>query len=75
MMSKTLDARVQEFRQRPLTAEAYPYVWVDALYIKVREGGQIAGVAVAVATAVNQEGRREILGLDTFAQEDEASWT
>ena len=74
-MSKTLDARVQEFRDRPLESSAYPYIWLDALYIKVREGGRIAGVAVAVATAVNQEGKREILAMDTFTQEDEAGWT
>ena len=50
---KTLDERVQEFWDRPLDSLAYLYIWLDALYIKVREGGRIAGVAVAVATAVN----------------------
>lgn len=74
-MSKSLDEQVREFRERPLDASAYPYIWLDALYIKVREGGRISGVAVAVATAVNDAGKREILAMDTFTQEDEASWT
>ena len=74
-MSKTPDERVQEFRDRPLDSLAYPYIWLDALYTKVREGGRIAGVAAAVVTAVNQEGKREILAMDTFTQEDEADWT
>ena len=73
-MSKGLDARVQEFRDRPLDASPYPYVWVDALYMKVREGGRVVSVAVAVASAVNGLGKREIVGLDTFTNEDTGAW-
>ena len=75
VMSRNLDERVREFRERPLDPSGYPYVWVDALYIKVREGGRIVSVATAVATAVNTAGKREIIGLDTFTTEDGASWT
>jgi putative transposase len=75
VMSRNLDERVREFRERPLDPAGYPYVWVDALYIKVREGGRIVSVATAVATAVNAAGKREIIGLDTFTTEDGASWT
>ena len=74
-MSKTLDERVQKFRDRPLESSAYPYIWLDALYIRVREGVGFAGAAVAVAPPGNQEGKRESLATDTFTQEDEAGWT
>jgi putative transposase len=74
LISQELDQRVEEFRSRSLDGSPYPYVWVDALYIKCREGGRVAGVAVAVATGVNQSGAREILGLDVFTSEDAASW-
>ena len=63
VISQELDERVAEFRNRPLDSCPYRYVWVDALYIKCREGGRIAGVAVAVASAVNEQGNREIIGL------------
>lgn len=74
LISAELDERVQEFRARRLDTKPYRYVWVDALYIKAREGGRISGVAVAVATAVNDAGAREIIGLDVFTNEDGASW-
>jgi transposase-like protein len=69
-----LDAQVQAFRERPLDQGPYPYVWLDALTQKVREGGRVVNVAVVVATAVNAQGQREILGLDTGASEDGAFW-
>ena len=65
-MAKSLDEQVTAFRTRPLDTGAYPYVWVDALAMRVREGGRVVRVAVVVATAVNSEGQREILGLDVF---------
>jgi transposase-like protein len=74
-ISVELDARVEEFRNRPLDGTSYSYVWIDALYIKVRDGGRIANVAVAVATAVNSRGNREIIGIDTFTNEDGSAWT
>ena len=69
-----LDATVEAFRSRPLDAHPYPYLWLDALTQKVREGGRVVNVAVVVATAVNREGKREVLGLDAGASEDGAFW-
>ncbi len=69
-----LDEQVQAFRERPLDEGPYPYVWLDALTQRVREGGRVVNVAVVVATAVNAQGKREILGLDTGASEDGAFW-
>ncbi len=74
-LAKSLDEHVQAFRSRPLEASAYPYVWLDALAVKSREGGRIANVAVVLATAVNDEGHREVLGIDVFTMEDGAAWT
>ena len=74
-LASTLDAQVEAFRQRPLESEAYPYLWLDAMYVKSREDGRIANVAVVIATAVNAEGYREILGVDVVTAEDGASWT
>ncbi len=71
---KELDSVVEAFRSRPLDAGPYPYLWLDALTQKVREGGRVVNVAVVVATAVNGEGRREVLGLDAGAAEDGAFW-
>ena len=63
------------FRNRPLDAGPYTYIWVDALTQKVREGGRIVNVAVIVATGVNADGHREILGVDLITTEDGAGWT
>ncbi len=73
-MAKSLDEEVAAFRARPLDAGPYPYLWLDALAIKVREQGRIVRCACVVASAVNADGLREILGLDTFTSEDEAAW-
>lgn len=73
-MAKSLDEEVAAFRARPLDAGPYPYLWLDALAIKVREGGRIVRTACVVASAVNTDGYREVLGLDTFTSEDEAAW-
>ena len=67
-MAKSLDAEVEAFRSRPLDGGTYPYVWLDALSIRVREAGRVSKVTVMVATAVNAEGRREILGVDTSTE-------
>lgn len=75
VMAKALDAEVAAFRTRPLDAGPYPYLWLDALAVKVREEGRVVGVWAVVATAVSAEGRREILGLDLFTAEDGAAWT
>lgn len=71
---ETLDEQVQAFRERPLDQGPYPYVWLDALTMKVREGGRVVNIAVVIATAVNAQGKREVLGLDTGASEDGAFW-
>ena len=63
------------FRARPLDAGPYPYVWVDALAVKCREAGRIVNVACVVATGVNADGYREILGVDVLTSEDGAGWT
>jgi putative transposase len=70
-----LDEVVDAWRNRPLDAGPYPLMWIDALGMRVREGGRICSTAVLVATAVNAQGQREILGLDIGAAEDGASWT
>ena len=69
-----LDERVTAFRQRPL-ATPYPYVWLDAKYLKVREGDRVLGMALVVATGVNAEGGREVLGCDVGPREEAAFWT
>ena len=74
-MAKSLDSEVEAFRSRPLDGSAYPYVWLDALSIRVREAGRVVKVTVMVATAVNSEGRREILGVETATEETGAAWT
>ena len=73
-MAKSLDEEVAAFRSRPLDGGPYPYLWLDALAVKVREQGRIVRCACVVATAVNADGLREILGLDLFTSEDEAAW-
>ena len=73
-MAKTLDELVADFRNRPLDAGPYTYVWADAMTIRVREGGRIVNVALLVAVGVNAEGNREILGVDMATTEDGAGW-
>ena len=73
-MAKDLDAQVEQFRTRPLDAGPYSFVAADALTMKVREGGRVVKVAVLVATGVNAEGYREILGLQVNSVEDGAGW-
>ena len=68
------DERVGEFLTRPLTGE-WPYVWLDATYLKVRQGGRIVPVAAIIAVAANTEGRREIIGLGVGPSEAETFWT
>ena len=73
-MAGELDEKVKEFRNRPLDAGPYTYVWMDALTQKVHEGGRIINVAVVIAVGVNRDGHREILGLDVITTEDGAGW-
>lgn len=69
-----IDERVQAFLNRPLEG-AWPYLWLDATYIKVRDSGRIVSRAVIVAVAVNDDGRREVLGVSTGPSEAETFWT
>ena len=69
-----LDEVVDSFLGRPLDGGPYPYVWLDGLTQKVREGGRIVNVCVVVATGVNAEGQREVLGMDVGTSEDGAFW-
>jgi transposase-like protein len=74
-MAKELDGLVESFRNRPLDQGPYRYLWLDATSIRSREGGRVVNVVAVLATAVNAEGRRELLGFDVFTSEDEAAWT
>jgi putative transposase len=73
-MATHLDAQVTAFRQRPLDTGPYTFVGVDALTVKVREDGRVVNVHALIATGVNADGHREILGLDVASAEDGAGW-
>ena len=75
VLAKSLDVEVEAFRNRPLDAGPYTYVLVDALTQRVREEGRIVNVACVLATGVNADGHREVLGVDVFTTEDGAGWT
>jgi transposase-like protein len=68
-----LDAEVEAFRSRPLAGEAYPYLWLDATYLKVREAGRVVSMAALVAVGVAMTGERRVLGLELAAGNDEGS--
>ena len=74
-LARSLDEPVTAFRNRPLDGGPYPYVWLDALTQKCREGGRIVNVATVIATGVNADGHREVLGMDVITTEDGAGWT
>ena len=73
-MARELDAHVEDFRTRPLDQGPYTFLAADALTMKVREGGRVVNTHVLVATGVNADGHREILGLDICSAESEAGW-
>ena len=70
---KELDQSVEQFRQRQLQ-ESYPYVWLDALYLKVRQNQRVVSLAMVIAVGVDEEGERHLLGFDLGGSEDEAFW-
>ena len=72
-LCQALDAEVERFRTRPLVGP-YPYVWLDATYLKVRDQGRVVSRAVVIAVAVRATGEREVLGLDVGPSEDGAFW-
>ena len=69
-----IDERVTAFLDRPIEGD-WPYLWLDATYVKVRQNGRIVSVAVIVAVGVNTDGRREVLGMDIGPSEAETFWT
>ena len=74
IMARDLDEQVEAFRTRPLDAGPYTFVAADALVLKVREGGRVANVHALVATGVNADGHREVLGIQATSSEDGAGW-
>ncbi len=73
-LCEEIDERVQAFLGRPIEGD-WPYLWIDATYVKVREAGRIVPAAVIIAVAVNSDGRREVLGMDVGPSEAETFWT
>jgi transposase-like protein len=73
-LAQSLDAIVEDFRTRPLDGGPYPYLTLDALVVKCREGGRTVNVCVVHAVGVNRDGFRESLGLDVVTAEDGAAW-
>jgi putative transposase len=73
-MAAHLDVQVEAFRNRPLDAGHYTFVWMDALVVKVREHGRTVNVHALIAVGVNADGGREVLGLDIATDEDGAGW-
>ncbi len=73
-LCEDIDDRVKTFLDRPIEGD-WPYLWIDATYVKVRQNGRIVSVAVIVAVGVNSDGRREVLGMDIGPSEAETFWT
>jgi transposase-like protein len=73
-LARSLDEIVEDFRTRPLDGGPYPYLTLDALVVKCREGGRTVNVCVVHAVGVNRDGVRESLGLDVVTAEDGAAW-
>src|SRR3954453_17892257 len=73
-LCQEIDEHVGAFLDRPIEGE-WPYLWIDATYVKVRQAGRIVSVAVIVAVGVNSDGRREVLGMDIGPSEAETFWT
>jgi putative transposase len=72
-LCEEIDDKVKAFLDRPIEGE-WPYLWIDATYLKVRRGGRIVSVAVIIAVGVNTDGRREVLGMEIGASEAEPIW-
>jgi transposase-like protein len=73
-LCEEIDGKVKAFLERPLEGD-WPYIWIDATYLKVRRGGRIVSVAVIIAVGVNSDGRREVLGMEIGTSEAEPIWT
>ena len=73
-LCEEIDGRVKAFLERPIEGD-WPYIWIDATYLKVRRGGRIVSVAVIIAVGVDGDGRREVLGMEVGTSEAERIWT
>jgi transposase-like protein len=73
-LCQEIDERVKAFLERPIEGD-WPYVWIDATYLKVRQAGRVVSVAVTIEVGVNSDGRREVLGMAIGASEAEVFWT
>jgi putative transposase len=73
-LCEEIDVKVKAFLDRPIEGD-WPYLWIDATYVKVRQNGRIVSVAVIIAVGVNADGRREVLGMDIGPSEAEPFWT
>ena len=73
-LCEEIDGKVKAFLERPIEGD-WPYIWIDATYLKVRRGGRIVSVAAIIAVGVNSDGRREILGMQIGTSEAEPIWT
>ena len=73
-LCEEIDGKVKAFLDRPIEGD-WPYLWLDATYVKVRQNGRVVSAAVIVAVGVNSDGRREVLGMDIGPSEAEAFWT
>ena len=73
-LCEELDEKVNAFLERPIEGD-WPYLWIDATYLKVRRGGRIVSVAVIIAVGANTDGRREVLGMEIGTSEAEPIWT
>jgi len=73
-LCEEIDGKVKVFLERPIEGD-WPYIWVDATYLKVRRDGRIVSVAVIIAVGVNSDGRREVLGMEIGTSEAEPIWT
>ena len=73
-LCEDIDERVNAFLERPIEGD-WPYLWIDATYVKTRQNGRVVSVAVIIAVGVNSDGRREVLGMDVGASEAETFWT
>ena len=73
-MTKGLNEQVQSFRELPLAGEAYPVLWVDALYEKVRYGGRVVSMSIQIVCVVNAQGRREVLAIEPMLEESKDTY-
>ena len=73
-MTRGLNEQAEEFRNRPLTSSAYPVLWVDALYERVRYGGHVVSMAILLVCGVNEEGKREVLAIEPMLEESRESY-